>query len=580
MVVRQHRRTPVLRLVSHVSPKRRRQFGALLALTLLGSAAEIVSLAAVVPFVAVLTRPERLFEYRAGAWLGSFLGIQDPAGLLLPLTWAFAAAAVCAGGIRLLLLRASIRLGNATGADLGVEAYRRTLYQPYEVHVLRNSAEIVAGITQKVGTATGVLTSMVTVATSTALFAAILITLVVIDPLSATAAAVLFGAVYAGIAVTTRHRLRRNSRAIARDLTTVMRSLQEGLGAIRDILLHGSQPVYVAAYGRAARSLLQASGDNSFINQAPRFAMETLALVLVAGLAYASSLRTEGVADLMPTLGAMALGAQRLLPLLQLLYGNWSTVAGSRAALSDVLDLLEQPLPASILQPPPPPQPFREDIRLDRLSFRYGSGPWVLQDVTLTIPHGGRIGFAGVTGCGKSTLLDLVMGLLNPVSGSVRVDGVEITDLNRRAWQRAVAHVPQSVYLSDASIAENIAFGVPIGDVDQARVIDAARQARLSEFIDSCPDGYDTQVGERGIRLSGGQRQRIGIARALYRNASVLVLDEATSALDSSTEEAVMTAIAALDRSLTVLLVAHRQSTLDYCDVVYRIRQGRLDEPS
>jgi ATP-binding cassette subfamily B protein len=161
----------------------------------------------------------------------------------------------------------------------------------------------------------------------------------------------------------------------------------------------------------------------------------------------------------------------------------------------------------------------------------------------------------------------------------VCVDGVEITDLNRRAWQRTIAHVPQSVYLADGSIAENIAFGVPIEDVDQARVIDAARQARLSEFVDSCADGYDTQVGERGIRLSGGQRQRIGIARALYRKASVLVLDEATSALDTSTEEAVMTAIAALDRSLTILMVAHRQSTLDYCDAVYRMEQGRVDEP-
>lgn len=572
---------PLLRLLRHISPRRRRQFGGLLAITLAGSFAEIVSLAAVVPFIAVLTRPERLFEYHAAVWLSGAIGIQRPEALLLPLTLGFALAAVCAGGMRLLLLTTSIKLGNATGADLGVEAYRRTLYQPYEVHVLRNSGEIISGITQKVGAATSVLTSMVTVTTSAALFVAILITLILIDPLSAALATTMFGVAYAAIAWRTRHRLQRNSACIASELTAVVRSLQEGLGAIRDILLDGSQPVHVAAYERSARSLLQASGDNSFINQAPRFAMETLALVAVAVLAYVSSLRSEGVAELMPTLGALALGAQRLLPLLQLLYGNWSVVAGSQAALADVVALLEQPLPESALAPPPAPLPFRNEIVLEHVGFRYDrSETLVLDDVNLTIRHGSRVGFAGVTGCGKSTLLDVVMGLLDPVSGSVRVDGVVISGPHRRAWQRAIAHVPQAVYLSDASIAENIAFGVPPTDVDRARVEEAASRARLTEFIESCPNRFDTQVGERGTRLSGGQRQRLGIARALYRRASVLVLDEATSALDGSTEEAVMTAIAALDRSLTILMVAHRPSTLAYCDVVYRIRNGRLEEPA
>jgi ATP-binding cassette, subfamily B, bacterial PglK len=575
------RLAPLIRLLTHVSPKRRRQFGGLLAITLAGSIAEIVSLAAVVPFIAVLTRPDRLFDYQAAVWFSGVVGIERPESLLLPLTAAFALAAVGAGAIRLLLLTTSIKLGNAAGADLGVEAYRRTLYQPYEVHVLRNSGEIISGITQKVGAATGVLTSLVTVMTSAALFVAILVTLLLIDPLSAMIATAMFGVAYAAIAWRTRHRLRSNGQCIAREQTAVVRSLQEGLGAIRDILLDGSQPVYAAAYERSARSLLQASGDNAFINQAPRFVMETLALVAVAVLAYVASLRSGGVADLMPTLGALGLGAQRLLPLLQLLYGHWSVIAGSQAALVDVVALLEQPLPESALGPPPAPLPLTKEIRLEHVRFRYeGSEAWVLDDVHLTIPKGSRIGFAGLTGGGKSTLLDVVMGLLDPVSGSVSVDGVVIRGAHRRAWQRAVAHVPQAVYLSDASIAENIAFGVPTTEIDHVRVAEAASRAMLTEFIDACPNRFDTQVGERGTRLSGGQRQRLGIARALYRRASVLVLDEATSALDSSTEEAVMTAIAALDRSLTILMVAHRQSTLDYCDVVYRVAHGRLEGPS
>ena len=238
---------------------------------------------------------------------------------------------------------------------------------------------------------------------------------------------------------------------------------------------------------------------------------------------------------------------------------------------------LEHPLPAYALEPPPPPLDFNDEIRFEQVSFQYpNTEAWVLSDVDLVIRKGARVGFVGKTGGGKSTALDLLMGLLDPVRGRILVDGVAITGTHGRSWQRTIAHVPQSIFLSEASMAENIAFGVPPSKIDHERVREAARIARIADFIESQPQGYEASVGERGIRLSGGQRQRVGIARALYKRASVLVFDEATSALDNSTERELMDSIEALSRDLTILMIAHRLSTVERCDEIVVLEQGRV----
>lgn len=565
------------RLWRHISPRRRGQFFLLLGLTVLSSFAEVVSLSAVLPFIGILTQPQKVFDSPLMSGVIQALGITSGADLVLPLTVAFAVAALVAGGLRLLLLWVSTRLGNATGADLGIEVFRRTLYQPYSVHVARSSSEIISGITQKVGTATSVLISVVTVVTSAALFAAIMMTLLAIDPMVAIIAAVSFGTAYGIIAWLTRHRLVRNSQRIAQEQTQVVKALQEGLGAIRDVLLDGAQAVYCDVYRRAVMQLQRAGGENTFINQAPRYAMEALGMALIAVLVLAMSYRTGGVAAALPILGMLALGAQRLLPLMQQLYGNWSVVAGSKAALIDVLGLLDQPLPAEASQPEPTPLALKNVISFNNVRFQYGSnGPWVLDGINLVIPKGARVGFVGSTGSGKSTALDLLMGLLEPTQGEILVDGQPINCELKRAWQRTIAHVPQNIFLADTTVAENIAFGIPRGQIDHERVRKAAEQARISEFIESRPEGYGAIVGERGVRLSGGQRQRIAIARALYKQASVLIFDEATSALDNNTELEVMGAIENLDRELTILIIAHRLSTLKNCDTIVQLDHGKI----
>lgn len=565
------------RLFRHINRRRRLQFGLMICLTLVSSLAEVISLGAVVPFIGILTQPERVFNSPMLSGYIQWMGISSAGELVLPLAVAFSVAAILAGGLRLLLLWVSIRLSNVTGSDLSVEVYRRTLYQPYRVHVARSSSEIISGITQKVTAATSVLTSLITVVTSAVLFVAILLTLFFIDPYVAAVAMICFGTGYGLIAWKTRLRLKKNSQCIAQQQTQVVKTLQEGLGAIRDVLLDGTQAVYGDIYKNSIQQLQKATGENQYITLGPRYVMEALGMILVALFAYSLSNQPGGIGAALPILGALALGAQRLMPLLQQLYGNWSVVAGSQATLKDVLDLLEQPLPNYIHDSLPKPLEFSKEIRFEKVFFRYGKeGAWILNDFSFSIPKGSRIGFAGKTGSGKSTMLDLFMRLLEPTQGHIAVDGCVLAEENSRAWQLAIAHVPQHIYLSDATIAENIAFGVKPNQIDFALVKDAAKQAQLAEFIEGSPDGYSTVVGERGVRLSGGQRQRIGIARALYKKAKILIFDEATSALDTDTENAVMAAIDNLNRELTILMVAHRLTTLQKCDLIVQLENGRI----
>jgi len=565
----------LLRLWRHNSKRRQNQFLLLTVLTLVSAFAEVVSLGAVLPFLGVLTAPERVFTYPFVADAARALGITSADRLVLPLTLAFAVAALVAGVLRILLLSVSTRLAFAGAADLSLEMYRRTLYQPYRVHLARNSSEVISGITNKVGSAVTVLLQFMTLVSSVVLLVAVTAALVAIDPLVAFVATFAFGASYGLITWLSRRTLLRNSRRIAYEQTQVIKALQEGLGGVRDVLLDGAQPVYCDIYRRADQPLRQAQGKNAIISQAPRYAMEALGMVLIAALAYGLSQRSGGVASALPVLGALALGAQRLLPALQQAYSAWATIVASQASLTDALDLLDQPLPAEMLLPAPAPLAFDDSIRFESVRFRYlPDGPWVLENLNLVIQHGSRVGFVGSTGSGKSTTLDLLMGLLEPSEGQLLVDGEPVTGPRLRAWQRTIAHVPQSVYLADSSLAENIAFGVPRTEIDMSRVRMAARQAQIADFIEQTPEGYDVLVGERGVRLSGGQRQRIGIARALYKQASVLVFDEATSALDNATEQSVMDAIDGLDRSLTILLIAHRLTTVRRCDTIVELGQA------
>jgi len=539
---------------------------------IVASFAEIISIGAVIPFLAVLTAPERIFQLPIAQPVITFLGLTSPSQLLLPLTITFGIAAIFSGAVRLFLLWASTRLSYATGADLSISIYRRTLYQPYSVHVARNSSEIISGITNKTGVVIASLTNVLNFISSAIILLAILITLISVDPVIALAAFGVFGLLYGLIIKVTRKNLLANSQRISLEQTRVIKSLQEGLGGIRDVLIDGSQAIYCQIYRNSDLPMRRAQGNNLFVSSSPRYALEALGMMLIAVLAYVLARQPDGIARAIPVLGALALGAQRMLPILQQAYGSWSSIQGYRASLKDALELLDQPLPDYVDKAPAKPLPFREQILLRSLSFRYTSQtPWVLKNLNLSIVKGSRIGFIGMTGSGKSTLLDIVMGLLSPTDGTLKVDGQLIDAGNNRAWQAHIAHVPQAIYLADSTIEENIAFGIPKEKIDHNRVKQAAQQAQIADIIETWPKKYQTYVGERGIRLSGGQRQRIGIARALYKQADIIIFDEATSALDNETEQAVMQSIESLGNDLTVLIIAHRLTTLKNCTQIVEL---------
>jgi ATP-binding cassette subfamily B protein len=396
-------------------------------------------------------------------------------------------------------------------------------------------------------------------------------------PSVALAAVGIFGFMYAIIIKKIRNKLKINSKNIAHESTQTIRYLQEGLGGIRDILIDGTQETFCAIYRRSDLVLRHAQGSNQFMSQSPRFGMEAMGMVLIAGLAYVLTQQTNGIIKVIPVLAALALGLQRLLPALQQAYQAWSTIQGAHASLQDTLELLDQPLPNSSIQSSVVPVTFGCDISLRQLSFQYSPDkPYVLKNIDLTIKKGSRIGFIGTTGSGKSTLLDIIMGLLQPTGGTINVDGHSITPGNLQSWRKHIAHVPQSVFLTDGNVEANIAFGVPPEQIDPMRLRQAASQAQIADAIESWPLQYKSVVGERGVQLSGGQRQRIGIARALYKNANLIIFDEATSALDSKTEVAAMEAIELLSKDITILIVAHRLSTLDKCDEILEIVNGNL----
>ena len=558
----------------YLSKRRKKQILGLLILMVLASFFEVIGIGVVLPFLGVLAAPEHLFQHPLMQPLIKVLDISESNELILPITILFIITVIVVGTIRTILLYAITRLSCAIGSDISVGLYRQTLYQDYAVHLQHNSSKIINLITSKTNIVINqIIYPTLILISSILVLIAVITTLFFMDTVATLTAIFGFGFFYCLVIYFTREKLKNNSLCIADQTSKMVKLLQEGLGGIRDVIIDGAQKFYCQLYGIADSTFRRATGNNQFISGSPKYLLEAIGMILIAVLAYVI-FQQNGISTALPVLGTLALGAQRLLPISQQAFNSYSLINGARSSFKDVMHLLEQPSTKYADQASLKPIPFEKEIKLDNVSFRYTEeAPIVLKDISVTIKKGERVGFVGKTGSGKSTMLDIIMGLLSPSSGQLIVDHQSINIQNRSAWQSHIAHVPQNIFLSDTSVAENIAFGVSLEKINYKRVREASKKAQIAELIEGWPEQYQTLVGERGIRLSGGQRQRIGIARALYKEASVLIFDEATSALDSTTEQSVMSAIEDLGKDLTILIIAHRLTTLKSCNKIFNLEK-------
>jgi ATP-binding cassette, subfamily B, bacterial PglK len=562
----------------HITLRRRTQIFLLVLLMFITSIAEVVSIGAVIPFLSVIVDPQNFFNSKIATPIIIFFKISEPSGLIIPFTIVFALAAFISGVLRITLLWAQLRVGHAIGADLSFKIFHSTLHQTYTTHLSLNSSEMIAAITEKTNAVVrSVILPLLMLVSSFLILLTILVGLITYSPFISLSSFFGFGIIYTFIILFNRRRLLKNSHIINNLISKRIKALQEGLGGIRDVILDNTQSAFSRIYRNADLPLRRAQASNAFLSGSPRYAIEALGLVILAGLTYILSKNGNNIVNAIPILGVFALGAQRILPLLQQAYSSWSTINGAEAILKDVIKLLNQPLPISTYQKKSLPLSFKQMIDFNNISFRYSPEmPWVLKNLNFQIKKGDRVGLIGETGSGKSTMVDVLMGLLEASEGELKIDNIKIEHKKYLSWRTNIAHVPQTIFLADASITENIAFGVPFNQIDHDRVRKAAKMAQISETINNWKEKYEMTIGERGVRLSGGQRQRIGIARALYKQANMIVFDEATSSLDNKTERAVMETIYNLGREITIFIIAHRLTSLSGCDVVMELEYGKL----
>ncbi len=573
--------TQVCQLFGHLSGRRRIQVGLLSVLMVFSSFAEVLSIGAVIPFLAIIVDPQRIFGSASMQSLNDFFKIKDAAELLGWLTCLFITAVIFAAIFRVFLHWAQTRLTLAIGADLSVSAFRQILKRPLAMHLTSNSSEVLSGLQKARDLVYFLLQPVINTISGLILFSAIFLFLIFVDVKVALTTLIGFGMIYFIIVSVSKRQVSKNSQVINSHHIFVNKTIQEGLGGVRDLVLNGTHTAYCERYRDAIGPLQAAIASNQIVAGCPKFAIEAFGVTFIAVLAYLGTLSQDPANELVkstiPTLGALALGAQRILPILQHVYVAYVTLKGSAASNCHALDILAAPTKQVLNEDLQESLSFERAISLRNLGFRYNPcSPWVFRNVCLEISKGSRVGFIGATGSGKTTLLDILMSFLEPTEGDILVDDRPITQKNMRSWRSHLSYVPQSIFLADLSIAENIAFGSPRDLIDMGLVERAAKWAQIAETIERWEGKYGTLVGERGMQLSGGQKQRLGLARAFYKQSSVIILDEATNALDNKTEESLLEAIERMGRDITILLVAHNPTTLKNCDFIFEVSDGKL----
>ncbi|WP_374375221.1 ABC transporter ATP-binding protein [Tabrizicola sp.] len=569
------------KLFALLDDQERRNFWWLAVVMLLVAAAEIAGFSAVLMLLNIISAPEKIQTNSTLSFVYTRLGFTSDFQFQVVLALSVLGVVVCGLAIKAVGTNAMTRYSMMRGYTISSRLLSAYLRHPYPWFLQHNSAELEKNVLNEVdGLVARVITPSLRLVANSILAISILSFLMLVDPLVTVFCGGVLGLVYALIYLRVRGQMVRVGNDMKEALEARYLVAKEATGGIKDVKVMGLEDVYVQSYAAEAFRSAKAMTRMGLVAELPRFVLEAITFGTLVSLILLLLFRNNGnMTQIVPTLGVIAMATMRLLPSLQQIYFGMVTIRSAGPVLDVIVaDFASSPPPLPDPEPDAPPMKLERELALDGVSFAYDSTDRpTLQGVDLTIPARATVGIVGGTGAGKTTLVDLVLGLLSPASGAIRVDGTTLTPDNLRSWRGSIAYVPQTIFLTDDTIAANIAFGVPKAEIDMAAVEHAAQVAALHDFILSdLPAGYETRVGERGVRLSGGQRQRIGIARAMYRDPTLLIMDEATSALDNVTEREVMEAVQRIRGDKTIILIAHRLSTVRSCDTIFLMERGRL----
>ena len=568
-------RDEVLQIFTALPLASRRSAWMLLILSLLTGVFEVLTIGAVFPIILSLTDPERLVQS-----LSRFTGGVNPAlvewlSSPVPVLLVFSAVVIMAGVIRLALVRQSAQFAHDAGTEISMQALKRILDQPFAYHVATTSTRTISLVTHKVSAVVNqVLIALIHLITSLVIAACVLAFLCFVNLAVSLIVLTVLLCTYLIVGAMSRRKLRRLGQETSEHQTLAIATVQESIGHVREMLLTGLQPFFLNRFRDHAQRYRQAQAQSMALTISKRHVVEIVVFLLMAALIYFLLQSSSPRENVLVTLGIFALAAQRLLPIVNQIYTAWANLENGRSPLSDLIATLDLSChEASVVKP----LQFNQSVALEGFDFKHPqSSRGLFHHQSIAILKGQRVGLMGPSGAGKTTLVDLLAGLHWPDVGSLSIDSKPLDRSDIESWQRSIGYVPQQVFLSDQTIAENIAIGTGLNDLNIERVRFAANAAGLDAWIESLPLGYQTVCGENGIRLSGGQRQRIGIARVLYAHKPVLILDEPTSALDIETESEIMDTIMKLDRDMTVIIVTHRQSLMRLFDQVFRVENGTI----
>jgi ATP-binding cassette, subfamily B, bacterial PglK len=570
---------------SILTPPQRRQVLAAQMISLAMAFSTVTGIAAIAPFFAVLGKPRLIDQNILLHWLYIHGGFSSQRGFIVLLGVAFISFVLIANLINALGSLVMNRLAMRIGNQLQTAMFADYLSRPYSFHAGMNSATLVKNIVYESTRVTnGILLNGLILVANVVTASFIVLAIVLLNPTVAIAMIAGLAGGYALIYLAVRNRVLRIGRAQSHFAAEQAQIVNEGFGAIKELIVLQVQSFFRDRFERVSNALALAAAHCQVVAQSPRHLMECVAAAVLVGIALVLGGREDGVGPWLGQMTFLAFAVYRLLPTLQQVFAMIVKIRADRPALALIAPDLRRARAATSMTSTGLARSdsawhahHGREIRLNGISFRYADDrPWALKGVSMCIPPQSTVGIVGANGSGKTTLVDLIAGLLVPAAGYVEVDGTALDDHNRAAWQGHVAYVPQNIFLLDASIAQNIALGITASEIDRGRLLEAARLAQLDELITALPHGFEHRVGERGMKLSGGQRQRIGIARALYREASVLLLDEATNALDGLTERELMATLGRLGGRYTTILIAHRMSTVRKCDLIFQLEHGKI----